>query len=123
MPTGRVLQLQLGDSPSRIVSALHLVVGRKWMSPSATLSCYLLLTYLASSGGQPVYKVGNYKDVPITSINAQTKRFGITPPFGGGQSMGTSPKTWFLKDNQEATFTDLKVGQRVSVWFIPRGAQ
>jgi hypothetical protein len=93
-----------------------------WRPLSALLA--LLLCALASSAGRPVYTVREYLDVPIVSINVKTRRFSVPMPKNPGvQALSVSPKTWILKDNEEASFADLRVGQRVRVHFIPRGGQ
>jgi hypothetical protein len=83
----------------------------------------VLLLAFAPIGAGPVYAVREHADVPITNINSQTRRFFVAFPTGGGQALSVSAKTWLMQDNEEAKFEDLRVGQRVHVWFIPRGGQ
>jgi hypothetical protein len=87
------------------------------------MNALVLLLALAPIGARPVYAVREYADVPITSINAQAQRFSVAVPTGGRQALSVSAKTWLMQNNEEAKFEDLRVGQRVHVWFIPRGGQ
>jgi hypothetical protein len=83
----------------------------------------LVMASLYARADQPVYAVREYPEVTITGINAETKAIGVRLPGGGGQDLRVSPKTWIIKDGEEATFADLAVGQRLRVRYIPRGAQ
>jgi hypothetical protein len=93
------------------------------MSLSPLLTPLLFLTALAASAGRPVYSVREYPDVTVTGINAQTKSVTVQLPKGGSQSLRVGPKTWFVKDDEEAAFADLRLGQRLRVHYIPRGGQ
>jgi hypothetical protein len=75
--------------------------------------------------GRPVYAVREYREVIVSGINAKTKAIGfqLPRPSGGYQYLRVSPKTRIIKDDQEGTFADLRVGQRLHVWFIARGGQ
>ncbi|MFO0969970.1 MAG: hypothetical protein U0793_30835 [Gemmataceae bacterium] len=94
-------------------------------------STLLFLTFLAlASGaagpvkaGRPVYAVLEQKDVTITTINEKAKRVLVTLPKGGSLSLAVGPKTWIIKDGDEASFDDLRVGQRLHVRYIPRTSQ
>ena len=79
---------------------------------------------LSAFTAQPVYAVREFADVRITAIHIDRKYFLVELPSGGGSaSFHVGPKTWFIKDNEEATLADLQLGQRVHVRFIPRGSQ
>jgi hypothetical protein len=91
----------------------------------------LVLTLLATAAvttspvkaDQPVYAIREYPQITIATINAETKRIGVELPNGGSQDLGIGPKTWIIKDGGEASFADLRVGQRLRVRYIPRSAQ
>jgi hypothetical protein len=77
-----------------------------------------------TEAGRPVYAVREYPEVTITGINSNTKRISVKlPRRGGSHSLQVGPKTWIIKDGDEASFADLRVGQRLRVRYIPRGGQ
>ncbi len=86
------------------------------------LLAILILTTIADAA-RPIYKVVELPEVTITRINTTTKMILVTLPNGGTGTLSVGPKTWFIKDNDEATFEELKVGQRVRVHHIPRTTQ
>jgi hypothetical protein len=87
------------------------------------LPLLLILIFVGAADAlRPVYTVIEYPEVTITGINANTRRVSVKIPMGW-QALSVGPKTWLIKDNEEATFEDLRVGQRVRVHLIPRGAQ
>jgi hypothetical protein len=93
------------------------------MSPSLLAVPALCLGVLFSPSGRPVYSVQAHPEVTITGINAKDKR--ITAKVAGKefvQVLNVGPKTWIAKDNEEASFANLRVGQRLRVWYIPRGS-
>ena len=77
----------------------------------------------AANAGRPVYAVLEYKDVPISSIDEKTKSIILKLPNGGTHRLVVSAKTWIIKDGDEASFGDLRVGQRLHVRYIPRFTQ
>jgi hypothetical protein len=92
------------------------------MCPTHLLPPLLILASFSSFAGRPVYAVREYPEVTITGINAETKSITVRLPKGGGsQSLRVGPKTWIIKDDEEAAFADLRVGQRLRVRYIPRG--
>jgi hypothetical protein len=94
------------------------------MCPSLVPSLVFFSVAFLPSEGRPVYSVRSYPEVTITGVNAKTKRINVQlASKGGGQILNVGPKTWIVKDDEEATFADLRVGQRLRVWYIPRGAQ
>jgi hypothetical protein len=92
------------------------------------LLCFLTMLVCVAAAesvqaGRPVYAVREYPDVEITSINTKTKRLSVRLPGRGSHSLSVGPKTWIIKDNEEASFADLRVGQRLRIRYIPRGGQ
>lgn len=83
----------------------------------------VVLLALAPIGARPVYAVREYVDAPIVGINPQTQRVSVALPKGGYQSLSVGAKTWIIRDDEEAQFADLRMGQRLHVWYIPRGGQ
>jgi hypothetical protein len=78
---------------------------------------------LLPSAGRPVYTVQSHPEVTVTGINAKAKRITVQVAGKGfSQILNVGPKTWVMKDNEEAAFADVRVGQRLRVWYIPRGA-
>ena len=59
----------------------------------------------------------------ITKINEKGKGIVLKLPKGGSQALAVGPKTWLIKDGEEASFEDLQVGQRLNVRYIPRTSQ
>ncbi len=93
------------------------------MPPSLLAAPALCLAALLPFAGRPVYAVRSHPEVTITGINAKTKRINVQlANRGGSQSLSVGPRTWIMKDDEEASFADLRVGQRLRVWYIPRGA-
>jgi hypothetical protein len=88
-----------------------------------TLTSVLMTISHVAFAARPVYDVREYPDVVITGINARTRAISFPTPDGGSQALRLGPKTWIIRDNEEATFRDLQIGQHIHVWFIPRGAQ
>ena len=76
-----------------------------------------------ATAGRPIYAVLEYKDVTITSINNKAKTIQLKLPKDGSTGLAVGPKTWILKDGDEASFEDLRVGQRLNVRYIPRTSQ
>jgi hypothetical protein len=91
------------------------------MSPSLLAAPALIAAVLSPFTGRPDYAVRSHPEVTITGINTKTKRVSVKIK-GGSQSLSVGPKTWIMKDDEEASFADLRVGQRLRVWYIPRGA-
>ncbi len=90
---------------------------------SAAVVALLLIAHTGLAG-RPVYTVREHLDVRIVLLNTKTKSFTVQMPKNlGSQSLSVGPKTWIMKDNEEASFADLRIGQRVRVHYIPRGAQ
>jgi hypothetical protein len=120
---------QPADGTQAILDVVHeeRTIGkrRRPMRPLLllTLTPILTMTSLTALAARPVYAVREYPEVVISGINAQTKAIGFSTPGGGFQDVRVGPKTWIIKDNDEATFEDLRVGQRVHVWFMARAAQ
>ncbi len=85
------------------------------------LIIFLMVNTLESA--RPIYTVKEFPEVRVASINKETQRISVELIDGGSQSLSIGPKTWLIKDNEEASFSDLKVGQNVRVHFIPRGSQ
>ena len=89
-----------------------------------TLLATVVVAVAPANAAQPVYAVREHPEVTITGINAETKRITVElPGDGGAQALRVVSKTWIIKDGDEASFADLRVGQRLHVWLIPRGAQ
>jgi hypothetical protein len=93
--------------------------------PLFFLSVLAITAVLAgpARAGRPVYAVREHAEVAIASINAKSRTISVKLPKGGSQSLRVSPKTWIIKDDDEASFNDLKVGQLLRVRYIPRGGQ
>jgi hypothetical protein len=92
----------------------------------STLFCLTLLATAAvaagpAKAGRPVYAVVEEKDVTITNITA--KSILLKSPKGGTYRLGVGPKAWIIKDGDEGSFEDLRVGQRLHVRYIPRTSQ
>jgi hypothetical protein len=63
-------------------------------------------SFITAEATQPVYAVREYPEVTIAAINAETKKIIVSLPEGGGRAFNVSPKTWIIKDDDEATFAD-----------------
>jgi hypothetical protein len=76
----------------------------------------------SASDARLVYAVREEEFI-ARDIRPKTNTIQYDLPYGGWGIIHVSPKTWYIKDNEEATFEDLRVGQRLHVWMIPRGSQ
>lgn len=89
-----------------------------------TLLALVAVAAKPAQAGRPVYAVLEHKDVTITSINTKAKSILFKlPGKDGTHGLSVVPKTWILKDGDEASFADLRVGQRLQVRYIPRTSQ
>ncbi len=83
----------------------------------------LMLT-ISVRADRPVYAVRDYDDVLITRLYVNNQGIIVELPKDGGfHVLHAGPKTWFIKNGDEASFSDLRVGQHVHIRFIPRGGQ
>src|SRR4051812_45787008 len=71
-----------------------------------------------AQAGRPVYAVLEEKDATIAGITG--KSLLLKGAKGGSQRLSVGAKTWVIKDGDEGTIEDLRVGQRVNVRYIPR---
>jgi len=82
------------------------------------------LSLLASPPAGPNLRPdGDVKQMEIVAreVRPETKTIVFGAPHGSWV-LRISPRTWIFKDGEEATFADLRDGQRLHVWFTPRGS-
>jgi len=101
-----------------------LLGGLLWAAIMAVFWVMLIGELSSAEALQPIYAVREYPEITIISVYAE-RRKSITVSLrkGGTHTLQIGPKTWIIKDNNPGTFEDLQAGQRVRVWYIPRGSQ
>jgi hypothetical protein len=69
---------------------------------------------------QPVFTLRELPDVELVRIHRNGKVIDVRGPRGDKTTLGVSPKTWILKAEEEGSYADLQIGQRLRVNVIPR---
>jgi hypothetical protein len=67
---------------------------------------------------------GDVREMEIVAraVRPQTKSIAYDLPHGSG-SLYVGPRTWIFGGGEQIPFADLRQGQRLHVWYVPRGAQ
>jgi hypothetical protein len=84
-----------------------------------------LVTLASPPAGPDARAFGGVKIAEIVARDVRTKTMSINfaMDHGGGGVFFVGSKTWIFRDNEETTFATLRSGQRLRVWYVPRGAK
>src|SRR5262245_60163634 len=101
-------------------------------------STFFFVAFLATAAvaaapakaARPVYAIRELQEVTIYRIFTppKSKHLGerlfvhVKLPNGDKRMVIAVGKTWIIKDNDPGSFADLRVGERLRVRYIPRGA-